>query len=31
MRLFLYAIVLGMIAYWFIFQLLFGTHLSQSQ
>lgn len=29
MRMFLYAIILGMVMYWFIFQLLFGARLTQ--
>jgi hypothetical protein len=29
MRLFLYAVILGMVMYWFIFQLLFGMQIAK--
>jgi hypothetical protein len=31
MRLFLYAVILGMVMYWFIFQLLFGVQITKAQ
>ena len=28
MRIFLYAVIMGLVVYWFIYQLLFGTFLT---